>query len=437
MAEAVRARSAQLFERAINHLPGGVNSPVRAFKSVGGTPPFISKAKGSRITDVDGNEYIDFVMSYGPLLFGHAPAFVTKAIQSAAENGTIYGAPTEAEVEIAELVNRLVPSVEMVRFVNSGSEATTSAIRLARGVTGRSKIVKCAGCFHGSVDSLLVSAGSGVATLGIPETAGVPEALAAETIVVEYNDLHQLEQVFQQYGKEIAAFIVEPIAANMGLVPPAPGYLEWARQVTQRNGALLIFDEVITGFRVAAGGAQALLNVQPDLTCFGKIIGGGVPCGAYGGRRDLMEHLAPSGPVYQAGTLSGNPLAMNAGLAALREIERRGPALYDHLDKLGAKLEAGLAEAFQEAGTPCKVQRVGSVLTPFFTPKPVTNYEEARLCNTGLFRTFFHALLDQGIYVAPSQYEGWFLSEAHSEADVQATVDAVGVALSSALAAGT
>lgn len=429
--------SARLFERAVKHLPGGVNSPVRAFKSVGGTPPFIREARGSRITDVDDNQYIDYVMSYGPLLFGHAPDFVTNAIREAAGKGTIYGAPTEAEVEIAELVARLVPSVEMVRFVNSGSEATTSAIRLARGVTGRPKIVKCAGCFHGSVDSLLVSAGSGVATLGIPETAGVPASLAAETIVVEYNDLHQLEQVFQEFGDQIAAFIVEPIAANMGVVPPVPGYLQWAREVTKRHGALLIFDEVITGFRVAAGGAQQLLDVTPDLTCFGKIIGGGVPCGAYGGRRDIMEHLAPSGPVYQAGTLSGNPLAMNAGLAALREIERRKDEIYSRLDATGKQLEEGLTKKFADAGVPCTVQRVGSVLTPFLTDQPVVNYTSAKQCDTTLFRDFFHHLLENGIYVAPSQYEGWFLSEAHTEEDVDFTIVGVDRALESALTART
>lgn len=427
--------STRLFERAVKHLPGGVNSPVRAFKSVGGTPPFICEASGSRVTDVDGNHYIDYVMSYGPLLFGHAPEFVTSAIKEAAGKGTIYGAPTEAEVEIAELVARLVPSVEMVRFVNSGSEATTSSIRLARGVTGRPKIVKCAGCFHGSVDSLLVSAGSGVATLGIPETAGVPASLAAETIVVEYNNLHQLEQVFQEFGDQIAAFIVEPIAANMGVVPPVSGYLQWAREVTRRHGALLIFDEVISGFRVAAGGAQQLLDVTPDLTCFGKIIGGGVPCGAYGGRTDIMAQLAPSGPVYQAGTLSGNPLAMNAGLAVLREIERRGDELYGQLDALGARLEQGLNKTFADAGVPCTVQRVGSVLTPFLFDRPVVNYGDARQCDTVLFRGFFHRLLENGIYVAPSQYEGWFLSKAHTDEDIGFTIAGVKKALESALTA--
>jgi glutamate-1-semialdehyde 2,1-aminomutase len=367
-------------------------------------------------------------MSYGPLLFGHAPEFVTEALQKAATRGTVYGAPTEAEVEIAELVNRMVPSVEMIRFVNSGSEATTSAIRLARGATGRSKIIKCAGCFHGSVDSLLVAAGSGLATLGIPETAGVPASLAAETIVVEYNDLESLEKAFESYGHNVAAFIVEPIAANMGLVPPARGYLEQARELTSRHGAL-IFDEVISGFRVAAGGAQELLGVQPDLTCFGKIIGGGVPCGAYGGRRDLMESLAPIGPVYQAGTLSGNALAMNAGLAVLREIERRGAELYSSLDLLGRRLEVGLRQQFDVSGVPVQVQRIGSILTAFFNDSPVRNYADASASDMLRFRSFFHKLLSSGVYVAPSQYEGWFLSTTHSDQDIDETVVLVGESL--------
>lgn len=423
------SKSEALFLRAVKHLPGGVNSPVRAFKSVGGTPPFIAKGSGAKVWDVDSNQYIDYVMSYGPLLFGHAPDFVTKAIQEAAENGTVFGAPTSAEVEIAELVSRMVPSVEMIRFVNSGSEATTSAVRLARGATGRPKIIKCAGCFHGSVDSLLVEAGSGVATLGVPETAGVSAALAAETIVVDYNDPDGLEQAFNKYGNQIAAFIVEPVAANMGLVPPLPGYLEAARELTTRHGALLIFDEVISGFRLAAGGAQALFNVKPDLTCFGKIIGGGVPCGAYGGRRDLMKQLSPMGPVYQAGTLSGNPLAMNAGLAVLREIDRQGPALYASLNAVGQRLEEGLRRQFKENGVNGTIQRLGSIVTPFFSELPVTNYNLAKACDTSRFGKFFHKLLSAGIYVAPSQYEGWFLSTAHTEQMIDDTIEAAGRAL--------
>lgn len=429
MAVANRPKSESLFQRAAVHLPGGVNSPVRAFKSVGGTPPFVAKGAGAHIFDVDGNEYVDYVMSYGPLLFGHSPEFVTDALKAAAASGTVFGAPTEAEVEIAELVCRLVPSVEMIRFVNSGSEATTSAIRLARGATGRSKIVKCAGCFHGSVDSLLVAAGSGVATLGIPETAGVPATVAAETIVVEYNDVDSLEKAFESYGHNIAAFIVEPVAANMGLVPPAAGYLERARELTTGHGAILIFDEVISGFRMAAGGAQQRLGIQPDLTCFGKIIGGGVPCGAYGGRRAIMEKLAPIGPVYQAGTLSGSALAMHAGLAVLREIERQGPELYARLELMGQRLEDGLRTQFTNAGVPFQVQRMGSILTVFFSDRPVTNYPEASACDTAAFSAFFHNLLDAGIYTPPSQYEGWFVSAAHTKADIDRTVDAVGKAL--------
>ncbi len=386
----------------------------------------MSRGRDAQIWDVDGNCYIDYVMSYGPLLFGHAPGFVTKAIKAAAENGSVFGAPTVAEVEIAELVTRMVPSVEMIRFVNSGSEATTSAVRLARGATGRRKIIKCAGCFHGSVDSLLVEAGSGVATLGVPGTAGVSPALAAETIVVEYNDVRQLEQAFVLHGHDVAAFIIEPVAANMGLVPPVPGYLEAARELTLRHGAILIFDEVISGFRMSAGGAQELLGVRPDLTCFGKIIGGGVPCGAYGGKRDLMEQLAPVGPVYQAGTLSGNPLAMNAGLVVLKEIERQGQSLYAHLDALGQRLEDGLVSQFANANVNVQIQRIGSILTPFFTSNPVLNYNDAKSCDSSRFRTFFHGLLDNGIYIAPSQYEGWFISTAHTEETIDQTIETVG-----------
>lgn len=424
-----RVVSAELFQRAGVHLPGGVNSPVRAFKAVGGTPPFIARGSGATVRDVDGNSYIDYVMSYGPLLLGHAHPAVVEALRKAAEGGTVFGAPTQAEVELAELVCLMVPSVDMIRFVNSGSEATMSAIRLARGATGRDKIIKCAGCFHGSVDSLLVSAGSGVATLGIPDTAGVPASLAAETIVVPYNDLAALEKAFADFGPQIAGFILEPVAANMGVVPPAAGYLEMARKLTLAHGAVLIFDEVISGFRLGPAGAQSVYGVEPDLTCFGKIIGGGVPCGAYGGRRELMELLAPLGKVYQAGTLSGNPLAMQAGLATLREISQGGSELYESLDKTAARLAAGLDTAFKQAGVPCMVQRVGSVLTPFFSDAPVRNYAEAIKCDTSRFATFFHRLLESGVYVAPSQFEGWFLSAAHDEALIDETIDSVQQAL--------
>lgn len=421
--------SAELFQRGKQVLPGAVNSPVRAFKSVGGVPPFLARGQGARVTDVDGHSYIDYVMSYGPLLLGHAPLEVTEAICAAVENGTSFGGPTQAEVELAELVCQMVPSVEMVRFVNSGSEATTSALRLARGATGRNKVVKCAGCFHGSVDSLLVSAGSGPATLGLPGTAGVPESFAAETIVVEYNSIADLEQTFERFGSEIAAFIVEPVAANMGVVLPARGFLEAARRLTQEHGALLIFDEVISGFRLGPAGAQGHFGVMPDLSCFGKIIGGGVPCGAYGGRRDLMEQLAPLGPVYQAGTLSGNPVATAAGLAMLRKLQAEGPALYTRLQQKTEALAQGITQAFADAAVPVVVQTIGSLLTPFFTGQPVRSYADAEKADTAAFSRFFHNLLDAGIYVAPSQFEAWFLSAAHTDDDIQATVEAVNRAL--------
>jgi glutamate-1-semialdehyde 2,1-aminomutase len=348
-------RSAELLESACQLIPGGVNSPVRAFRAVGSDPPFVARGRGARIWDADGNEYVDFVGSWGPLLFGHAPDFVLEAIRGAAADGTSFGAPTAREIRMAELVTQLVPSMEMVRFVSSGSEATSSAIRLARGVTGRSKIVKCAGCYHGSVDSLLVTAGSGVATLGIPETAGVPSSVAAETIVVEYNSIDELDAAFSAHGGEIAGFIVEPIAGNMGLVPPAASYLEHARRVTSRAGALLIFDEVISGFRVARGGAQEMYGVTPDLTCLGKIIGGGLPVGACGGRRDVMQQLAPLGPVYQAGTLSGNPLAMAAGIAVLERIANSGDNLYAELDANTSRLAAHARAALTEHGIAAQV----------------------------------------------------------------------------------
>lgn len=424
------SESENLFRRGCEVLPGGVNSPVRAFKSVGGTPPFLASGGGSHVTDEDGNTYLDYVMSYGPLLFGHAPNFVAEAMHAAVDAGTVFGAPTRAEVKIAELVTDMVPSIEMVRFVNSGTEAVASALRLARGATGRRKIVKCAGCFHGSVDAMLVQAGSGVATLGIPETAGVPKSVAADTLVVDYNDSAALEEVFRQYGHEIAAFILEPVAANMGVVPPLPGYLQTARRVTAEAGALLIFDEVITGFRLAPGGAQELYGVLPDLTCLGKILGGGVPCAAYGGSRKLMENLAPVGPVYQAGTLSGNPLAMNAGTAMLSQIGLTSDSLYQDLEKKTEWLAAEITAEFAKANTPCCVQQVGSILTVFFAErKAVTNYTEARDCDTQRFARFFHGLLRRGIYVAPSQYEAWFLSTQHKQSDLEKTITAIRGAL--------
>lgn len=415
-------RSKQLFQRAAKTIPGSVNSPVRAFKSVGGDPPFIVSGNGCRIVDADGNEYIDYVGSWGPLLFGHAPDFVVEAVQAAAERGTSFGAPTELEVELAELVSQLVPSMEMVRFVSSGSEATAAAVRLARGTTKRSKIIKCAGCYHGSVDSLLVTAGSGLATLGIPETAGVPGSVAAETIVVEYNHAQQLKAALEKYPDDVAAFIVEPIAGNMGLVLPQEGYLKAARELTEKYNALLIFDEVISGFRVAAGGAQQLYGIIPDITCLGKIIGGGLPVGAYGGRRDLMEQLAPLGPVYQAGTLSGNPLAMSAGIAVLQRIQQEGERLYERLESTCNRMTDGMHDLFRRRGIETQLNRNASLFTTFFTEKPVTNYREAKSSDTAAFARFFRLLLDSGVYIAPSQFECGFVSAAHSDSDIDETL---------------
>lgn len=425
-----RDHSKALFERSRRMIPGGVNSPVRAFKAVGGDPLFISRAANARIVDADGNEFIDYVGSWGPLLFGHAPEFVVESVREAAQRGTSYGAPTAAEAELAGLVIELVPSMEMVRFVSSGSEATSAAIRLARGFTGRSRIIKCAGCYHGSVDALLVKAGSGIATLGVPETAGVPASVAAETIVVEYNSVEQLEAAFRQYPDSIAAFIVEPVAGNMGLVAPSDGYLQAVRELTLRHGALLIFDEVISGFRMAAGGAQEYYGVQPDLTCLGKVIGGGLPVGAYGGRKDIMDKLAPTGPVYQAGTLSGNPLAMSAGIAMLREIKRQGPALYAGLDVMGAQLQRGIERILRNASIPAVCSRSGSLFTLFFTPEPVTDYPTARRSDTQAFARFFSTMLEQGIYLPPSQFECWFISAIHTAEDIERTVAAARRALS-------
>ncbi len=417
--------SRTLFERACKVLVGGVNSPVRAFKGVGGTPRFIREAKGAYVTDADGNSLIDYVCSWGALLFGHAPDFVREALDRCAEKGTSYGYPTELEIELAELVRELAPHVEMIRFVNSGSEATAGAVRLARGVTRRPKILKCSGCYHGAVDSLLVTAGSGVATLSIPETVGVPQSVADDTLVIPYNDVSALESVFAKHGAELAAFILEPVAGNMGLVPPDLLFLRRARELTTEVGALLIFDEVMTGFRIAAGGAVELYRVVPDLVCFGKIIGGGVPCGAFGGRREIMQNLAPVGPVYQAGTLAGNPLAVSVGLATLREILCAGRALYQELDRRAARLADGLEERCRAAGVPVTVQRVGSMFTVFFSPsKCIRNYEEARSCDTQRFAAFFHAMLRNGIHLPPSQFECWFLTTAHDDVVIERTLAA-------------
>ncbi len=415
----------QMFSRACAVLPGGVNSPVRAYRAVGGVPIFAKSATGAFVTSEEGRDYIDYVASWGPMLFGHAPPFVVEALERTLRDGTSFGMPTNGESELAELVVQLVPSIEMVRFVNSGTEACASAVRLARGATGRRLIVKCAGCYHGAVDSLLARAGSGVATLGMPDSAGVPPGAVADTAVVEFNDEIELREIFEEKGAEIAAFILEPVPGNMGLVPPRPGYLELARKLTHDAGALLIFDEVMSGFRVAAGGAQELFGIKPDLTTLGKIIGGGLPVAAYGGRRDIMMHLAPEGPVYQAGTLSGNPLGMAAGLAMLREIERRRATVYDLLEKRSDSLARGISEALHARQITHVVQRCGSLFTLFFWPSSVSNFAEAQKCDTAKFAKFFHAMLAQGVQFPPSQFECCFVSTAHDEGIINTTIEAV------------
>jgi glutamate-1-semialdehyde 2,1-aminomutase len=406
-------QSDALFARAMQSIPGGVNSPVRAFRGVGGTPRFIARGEGSRFFDIDGNSYLDYIGSWGPLIMGHRPPFVIDALQSVLELGTSFGAPTGREVELAELIIDFVPSVEMVRLVNSGTEACMSAIRLARGFTGRDLTVKFEGCYHGHVDSLLVKAGSGVATLSLPDTAGVPRAFSDTTIALPYNDLDQLETTFRERGDKIACVIVEPVAGNMGCIPPAPGFLEGLRRITQQYGALLIFDEVMTGFRLSRGGAQELYGVLPDITTMGKIIGGGLPLAAYGGRKDIMSKIAPVGPVYQAGTLSGNPLAVTAGIAMLHYLERH-PETYSILEQNGSDLAAHVPPGM------C-VNKVGSMLTFFFQPGPVTNYEDAKKSDTARFARFFHYLLENGIYFPPSQYEALFISAVHTSAEIAET----------------
>jgi len=420
-------RSREIFDRSQEHMPGGVNSPVRAFGAVGGQPLVIARGEGPYLYDVDGNRYIDYVCSWGPLILGHAHPAVVEAVQRAAERGTSYGAPTEAEAELAQLVTEAVPSIEMVRFVNSGTEATMSALRLARAYTRRDKVVKFEGCYHGHADGLLVQAGSGVATLGLPDSPGVPASYAQETLVARFNDAAGVEALFERYGEEIAAVIVEPVAANMGVVPPLPGFLASLREITERAGSLLIFDEVITGFRVAYGGAQSLLGVTPDLTCLGKIIGGGLPVGAYGGKRHIMEMMAPLGPVYQAGTLSGNPLAMNAGLATLRAL--RADGFYERLEAVASRLAEGMARAAEKVGTPVQTNRVGSMMTFFFADSAVADYESARRSDTERYARFFHGMLKRGVYLAPSQFEAAFVSAAHGEAEIDATVAAAEEAL--------
>lgn len=415
--------SKQLFERAQHTIPGGVNSPVRAFKSVGGTPVFIEKADGPYIFDVDGKRYIDYIGSWGPMLLGHNHPAIRQAVQQAAEHGLSFGAPCPAEVEMAELVSKLVPSMEMVRFVSSGTEATMSAIRLARGYTGRDTILKFEGCYHGHADSLLVKAGSGALTLGVPNSPGVPADFAKYTLTAEFNNLPQLEAIFAERGHGIACIIVEPVAGNMNCIPPAPGFLEGLRALCDQYGSVLIFDEVMTGFRVALGGAQAVYGVQPDLTTLGKIIGGGMPVGAFGGKRAIMQHIAPTGPVYQAGTLSGNPLAMAAGLAALNAI--RQPGVYEALTEKTSQLIAGIKAAADKHGVPLATTQVGGMFGLFFTQEQaISNFAQATQCDIEAFKQFFHLMLDEGVYLAPSAYEAGFLSLAHSEADLAATIAA-------------
>ena len=415
-------RSEQLFTRAQQLLPGGVNSPVRAFKAVGGTPVFIERAEGPRLWDVDGRTYLDYVGSWGPMILGHAFPPVVDAITRAASRGTSYGAPCEPEVDLAERVVRLVPSIEKVRFVSSGTEATMSALRLARGFTGRNKILKFDGCYHGHADSLLVSAGSGVATLGIPGTRGVTPGTAADTLVAPFNDAAAVGRLVAEHGDDLAAIIVEPVAGNMGCVEPAPGYLAALRDLTRSCGALLIFDEVMTGFRVALGGAQERYGIDPDLTCLGKIIGAGLPVGAYGGKAAILDHVAPAGPVYQAGTLSGNPLAMVAGCAMLDALQEVGT--YERLEALSAHLEAGLRQAAHDAGVTVTINRVGSMITVFFCAGPVTDYVTAKAADTEAFGRFFRSMLEQGIYLPPAQFEAAFVSLAHADADIDQTVQA-------------
>ena len=430
-------KSKQLYEKAQQLIPGGVNSPVRAFKAVGGHPLFISKGAGSKIFDVDGNEYIDYVGSWGPLILGHCHPEVIEALAMVLSTGTSYGAPTEREIELAELITTAFPSIEMVRLTNSGTESTMAALRLARGYTGRSMILKFEGCYHGHGDSLLVKAGSGVATLGLPDSPGVPAELARLTLTCPFNDLNSVLDAFSLHGKNIAAVILEPVVGNMGCVPPEPGFLQGLRSLTTANGSLLIFDEVMTGFRVAYGGAQELYGVKPDLTALGKIIGGGLPVGAYGGKRGIMEHMAPVGPVYQAGTLSGNPLAVTAGIMTLKLLRREGT--YQRLEERSSKLSQGMLDAAGKAGIPVFANRVGSMFTVFFTATPnnpslkavpqnarkaVTDWATAKRSDTKRFARFFWAMLENGVYLAPSQFEAGFLSTAHSDEDVERTLEA-------------
>jgi glutamate-1-semialdehyde 2,1-aminomutase len=426
------AKSAAAFERATAVMPGGVNSPVRAFTAVDRDPVTIRSGKGAVVTDIDGHEYVDYICSYGPLILGHAPEPVLAALSKAASHGTSFGMPTEAETALAKMIIEAVASIDLVRFVNSGTEATMSAIRLARAATGRSKIIKCVGCYHGHSDGLLVEAGSGATTLGVPSSQGVPPSITADTVLVGYNDLQATGAIFADQGDKIAAVIVESIAGNMGCVPPVEGYLQGLADLCSQYGALLIFDEVMSGFRVAYGGAQQVYGITPDLTCLGKVIGGGLPCAAYGGREDLMRQVAPDGPVYQAGTLSGNPLAMAAGLATL-EVLRDSDA-YEQLEQTSAKFVDGLDQAAKNAGVSVQTSRVGSMIGLFFADEPVENYAQATATRTDRFTAFFGAMLDGGVMLAPSAYETWFVSTAHDQGCIERTLDAAAVAFGCAAA---
>ncbi len=420
-------RSRNLYLRAQKFMPAGVNSPVRAFRAVGGDPIFIEKAQGAHLWDADGNMYVDYVGSWGPMILGHRHPEVVEAIQTALARGTSFGAPTDLEIELAELIVERIPSVEMVRMVNSGTEATMSAIRLARGYTGRSRILKFEGCYHGHADGLLVKAGSGALTFGVPDSAGVPAPYAELTITLPFNDIEAFRETMARWGEEVACVIVEPVAGNVGVIPPRPGFLEALREETKKRGCLLIFDEVITGFRVARGGAQELYGVMPDLTCLGKIVGGGLPVGAYGGPRKIMEQVAPLGPVYQAGTLSGNPLAMAAGIATLKVLGEKG--VYEELERKGKALEEALGEAAREAGVPTQQHRVGSMLSAFFTQDEVRDYASAKTADTSRYARFFRELLARGVYLAPSQFEAAFVSLAHSQEDLERTQEALRAAM--------
>jgi len=420
-------KSAAAFAEAKQYIPGGVNSPVRSFRGVGGTPPFIASGLGSHLTDIDGNSYIDYVGSWGPMILGHAHPAVVHALQEAATRGTSYGAPTLWETELARMITRIVPSIEMIRMVNSGTEATMSVLRLARAYTGRNKVIKFAGCYHGHHDSLLVKAGSGALTFGTPDSPGVPGSVAAGTITVPYNDAELLAEVFVRQGEDIAAVIIEPVPGNMGLVLPKPGYLEQVRKITADYGALLIFDEVMSGFRAAFGGAQAVYGICPDLTCLGKVIGGGLPVGAYGGRREIMEQVSPAGPVYQAGTLSGNPLAMAAGITTLNILAAE-PGLYQRMAALTQRMCDGIRAEAEKYGFHFQFHNIGTMFCTFFSDQEVVDYETAKKSNIDVFNRYFHFMLEQGIYLAPSQFETGFMSIAHTVEDIEATIAASSVA---------